>query len=202
MKAIIGWVLAVIFLVIAGIFFWFDLKDKKDSKYWKSQFEACRDAPIKVDTIKPAPQTVSLPQQKPKPHNLPFLSVQANPAPVSIVDTGCTLNSYSDSTSDNDLTIFYGLQTRGTLEWIKHDYRLKVPREIRTTRTIYETKEVPTEVNKSHLYAFGSIGYDFHSIASPEIGLQWNYKTWWGLQVSYEYSDRSVIKGGVIFKLK
>lgn len=209
MKTILGYVLVVI-LIIVWIFTYIEyLSEKKESRSWKEKYEACTHAIKHVDTVWIVKEG-SLPVQHPKPITTKPKIVKKDsqvivadkPLPKDNYDSICE-NIYIDSVSNKDVTISYELSVDGTLNYIQHNYKVKHPC-VNTNHIIYEPKEVIKEILKSHLYLYGALGYApfDNKFSCYEGGVEWVYKTNWGIRVGYEYANAHYLKAGISLKLK
>lgn len=62
---------------------------------------------------------------------------------------------YNDSVSDSNITIYNNLEVIGLIKESNTSYRLKVPKLIKETREIYDTKVLP---NKFDMFVISEIG--------------------------------------------
>lgn len=81
---------------------------------------------------------------------------------------------YRDTLSNDDIDIFTYSLIKGRLLDSELSYKLKVPREITTTKTI----EYP-KTYRSGLYAFGEVGGNTSTFDNISFGLQYNRKGKW-----------------------
>ncbi len=81
---------------------------------------------------------------------------------------------YRDTLSNDDIDIFTYSLIKGRLLDSELTYKLKVPREITTTKTI----EYP-KTYRSGLYVFGEVGGNTAMFDNISLGLQYNRKGKW-----------------------
>ncbi len=81
---------------------------------------------------------------------------------------------YRDTLINDDIEIFSYNLVEGKLLDSELLYRLKVPREITTTKTI----EYP-KTYRSGLYVFGEVGGNINAFNNTSLGLQYNRKGKW-----------------------
>ena len=82
--------------------------------------------------------------------------------------------AYRDTLSNDDIDIFTYSLIKGRLLDSELSYKLKVPREITTTKTI----EYP-KAYRSGLYVFGEVGGNTTTFDNISLGLQYNRKGKW-----------------------
>lgn len=116
-----------------------------------------------------------------------YLPSKPVPTPVvNIEDT--TQLTYSDSTSTDDITLFYSATVRGELLSIDHNYRLKIPKEITEIKEITKTidKTITITKFKGGFYLGGGINYNVKD-NNPSIMLGAAYASKKGGLYGYDY---------------
>lgn len=91
---------------------------------------------------------------------------------------------YQDTLKNDDIEIYSYNLLKGKLLSSKLSYKLKVPREIITTKTIQYPKTF-----KSGLYVFGELGGNKERFDNSSIGLQYNRKGNWFVSYRLNFND-------------
>ncbi|MCT4629335.1 hypothetical protein [Winogradskyella sp.] len=82
--------------------------------------------------------------------------------------------AYRDTLSNDDIDVFSYSLVKGKLLDSEISYKLKVPREITTTKTIEHPKTY-----RSGLYLFSEVGGNITQFNNISLGLQYNQKSKW-----------------------
>jgi len=106
---------------------------------------------------------------------------------------------YRDTLQNEDIEIYSYSLVEGALLDANLSYKLKVPREINTTRIIEQTPKY-----RSRLYAFGEVGGNQQQFDNISLGLQYNRKGKWFMSYRLNVSELSNVTHniGVGIRLK
>lgn len=106
---------------------------------------------------------------------------------------------YRDTLLKDDLEIYSYNLLKGELLSSSLSYKLKVPREIKTTNIVEHPK-----MYKSGLYAFGEVGGNQRQFNNISLGLQYNRKGDWFVSYRSNFSQLSNVTHhiGVGFRIK